>query len=128
MIARTGGTIGKSYLVKNINVKAVFASYLIRAIPFKIINQNYIKIFLGSSLYWEQLFEKSMGTGQPNVNGVALSNLKFPLPPLSEQKRIVEKVDRLMSYCNELEKQVKETQQNSEKLVGAVLKESFTPD
>jgi type I restriction enzyme S subunit len=125
LIARTGGTIGKSYLVKDINVQAVFASYLIRAIPFKTINQDYIKIFLGSVLYWEQLFEKSMGTGQPNVNGVALSNLKFPLPPLSEQKRIVKKVDKLTSYCDELEKQVKENQKNSEKLMEAVLKESF---
>ena len=51
LIARTGGTIGKSYLVKNINVKAVFASYLIRAIPLKKINPDYIKIFLGSILY-----------------------------------------------------------------------------
>lgn len=125
LIARTGGTIGKSYLVKNINVKAVFASYLIRAIPLKKINQDYIKIFLGSILYWDQLFQNSMGTGQPNVNGVALSNLKFSLPPLSEQKRIVEKVDKLMTYCDELEKQVKENQGNSEKLMGAVLRESF---
>ncbi len=125
LIARTGGTIGKSYLVKNINVKAVFASYLIRAIPLKKINPDYIKIFLGSTLYWDQLFQNSMGTGQPNVNGVALSNLKFPLPPLSEQKRIVEKVDKLMAYCDELENQVKESQENSERLMSAVLKESF---
>ena len=125
LIARTGGTIGKSYLVKNINVKAVFASYLIRAIPLKKINQDYIKIFLGSVLYWNQLFESSMGTGQPNVNGVALSNLKFPFPPLPEQKRIVEKVDKLMVYCEELEKRIEENQENSEKLIGAVLSESF---
>lgn len=125
LIARTGGTIGKSYIVKSINVKAVFASYLIRLIPYKIINSDYTKIFLGSLLYWEQLFEKSMGTGQPNVNGVALSNLKFPLPPLSEQKRIVEKVDKLMALCDELEKQVRENQINSEKLMDSVLRESF---
>lgn len=126
LIARTGGTIGKSYMVKNVNVKAVFASYLIRAIPNKTINPAYVKLFLGSSLYWQQLFEESMGTGQPNVNGVALSNLKVPLPPLAEQKRIVEKVDTLMALCDELEKQVKENQENSERLVESVLQESFS--
>ena len=67
-----------------------------------------------------------MGTGQPNVNGVALSNLKVPLPPLAEQKRIVEKVDTLMALCDELEKQVKENQENSERLVESVLQESFS--
>ena len=66
--------------------------------------------------------------GQQRIKREFVENYIIGLPPLSEQKRIVEKVDRLMSYCNELEKQVKETQQNSEKLVGAVLKESFTPD
>ena len=54
-----------------------------------------------------------------------LKMLTIPLPPLSEQKRIVEKVDKLMAYCDELEKQVKENQENSNKLMVAVLKESF---
>jgi len=125
LIARTGGTIGKSYLVNDIKLKSVFASYLIRAVPLKNINPDYIKLFLGSELYWNQLFEKSMGTGQPNVNGVALSNLKFPLPPLPEQRRIVEKVDSLMKFCDELEKNIKENKKSSENLMGAVLRESF---
>ena len=125
LIARTGGTIGKTYLVKNLNAKSIFASYLIRAVPLNKVNPEYIKNFFGSALYWEQLFEKSMGTGQPNVNGVALSNLKFPLPPLAEQTRIVEKVDKLMVYCTELEKQIREGQKNSEMLMESVLKEKF---
>ncbi|MBW6442750.1 restriction endonuclease subunit S [Patescibacteria group bacterium] len=125
LIARTGGTIGKSYLVKDVKFKSVFASYLIRAVPFKEINQDYIKLFLGSRLYWDQLFEGSMGTGQPNVNGVTLSKLKFPLPPLPEQKKIVEKVNALIKMCDELELRIKENNENSERLMGAVLKEVF---
>jgi len=54
-----------------------------------------------------------------------LKQEEFPLPPLAEQKRIVEKVDKLMAYCDELEKQVKENQENAEKLMSAVLKEGF---
>jgi type I restriction enzyme S subunit len=46
---------------------------------------------------------RSAGTGQPNVNGTALSELVFPLPPLTEQRRIVEKVNQLMALCDELE-------------------------
>jgi type I restriction enzyme, S subunit len=125
LIARTGGTIGKSYLVKNLSVNAVFASYLIRVIPSKNINPNYLKIFLESSLYWKQLMEKSMGTGQPNVNGVSLSRLVIPVPPLNEQKRIVAKVDELMKLCDELEEQIRQSKEESERLRQAVLREAF---
>ena len=96
LIARTGGTIGKTYIVRNLSEKAVFASYLIRAIPLQLINEEYLKLFMESPLYWEQLKAFSMGTGQPNVNGQSLSKLKLPLPPLEEQKRIVEKIQTLM--------------------------------
>ena len=90
LIARTGGTIGKTYIVRNLNEKAVFASYLIRAIPLQSINAEYLKLFMETPLYWEQLKVYSMGTGQPNVNGQSLSKLRLPLPPLNEQQRIVE--------------------------------------
>jgi type I restriction enzyme, S subunit len=103
LIARTGGTIGKSYLVQNLDLVAVFASYLIRAVPNENLFARYLKLFLESELYWSQLYEKSMGTGQPNVNATSLKSLLVPLPPLEEQKRIVARVDELMKLCDELE-------------------------
>ncbi len=103
LIARTGGTIGKTYLVRDTDSNVVFASYLIRIIPFPVIyNVSYLKYYLESPLYWKQLMDKSMGTGQPNVNGQSLSSLTVPLPPLAEQQRIVAKVDELMALCEEL--------------------------
>ena len=50
LIARTGGTIGKSYLVSNINVPAVFASYLIRIKKMTPVYSPFIKLYLGSFL------------------------------------------------------------------------------
>ena len=90
MIARTGGTIGKTYIVRGLSETAVFASYLIRAIPVPKINEEYLKLFMESPFYWMQLKDFASGTGQPNVNGQSLKNLILPLPPLPEQKRIVE--------------------------------------
>ena len=106
LIARTGGTIGKSFIVTNLVNNAVFASYLIRIKPSKQINSKYIKIFLESQYYWKQLQEKSQGTGQANVNAVSLSNLVMPLPPLDEQKRIVSKVDLIMTYLDKLQHEI----------------------
>ncbi|MBC8414748.1 restriction endonuclease subunit S [bacterium] len=48
----------------------------------------------------------------------------FPFPPLSEQKRIVAKVDQLMQICDDLESRLKQSQKDSEKLLQAVLHET----
>ncbi|SEP93668.1 restriction endonuclease subunit S [Nitrosomonas ureae] len=121
VIARTGGTIGKSYLVTGLDQKAVFASYLIRIGSLSSISSKYKKVFLGSVLYWKQLAISSMGTGQPNVNGTALKGLIFPLPPLPEQHRIVAKVDELIALCDQLETQHINAAEAHEKLVSHLL-------
>lgn len=102
LIARTGGTVGKSYIIKDIYGLSVFASYLIRLIPVVNVSEDYIKLFLESPLYWKQLKAKSMGTGQPNVNGEALKSLIIPLPPYNEQIRISNKVKDTLLIVDEL--------------------------
>jgi type I restriction enzyme, S subunit len=102
VIARTGGTIGKTYLISNLFDVAVFASYLIRIIPSECISEKYLKYFMDSDLYWKQLTEKSQGTGQPNVNGESLKKLLLPLPPLSEQNRIIERLERVLPEIGKL--------------------------
>ena len=99
LIARTGGTIGKSFLIDKVVQTAIFASYLIRVTLCDAVSPFFIKYFLGSQLYWNQLMAASMGTGQPNVNGTALAKLYLPLPPLAEQKRIVAKLEELLPLC-----------------------------
>lgn len=68
LIARTGGTIGKTYLVRNVSVRAVFASYLIRAVPRDPVVPEYLKLYTGSPLYWSQLdlSRKALALGRPS--------------------------------------------------------------
>ena len=121
LIARTGGTVGKSYLVQNISVKSVFASYLIRVQKLDALYERYIKVFLESKSYWSQLYEAAMGTGQPNVNGNALKNLVFPVPPLAEQHRIVAKVDELIDICDQLKVKLQQSQETQVQLTDALV-------
>jgi type I restriction enzyme S subunit len=125
VIARTGGTIGKSYLVAGLNQKAVFASYLIRIGNLSATFEQYKKVFLGSQLYWAQLIASSMGTGQPNVNGTALKHLIFSLPPLAEQHRIVAKVDELMALCEQLKIRITQANQLQQKLADVVVEQAL---
>lgn len=46
------------------------------------------------------------GTAQPKMNQAKLNSIPVIVPPLNEQKRIVEKVDYLMEFCDKLEAQL----------------------
>jgi len=89
LFARTGATVGKSYLVNKISISSIYASYLIRVKSSKLVLPAYVKFFFESGFYWEQISMNAVGVGQPNVNGTSLANLRIPLPPYNEQIRIV---------------------------------------
>lgn len=63
--------------------------------------------------------------------GISASNLKeirFPLPPLAEQRRIVAKVDELMALCDRLEASLATAADTSRRLLDALLTEALAPD
>ena len=103
VFARTGATVGKSYLIKGLNQKVIYASYLIRVQTSDLILPEYVKLFFESGYYWEQIELSSVGIGQPNVNGTILGSLNIPLPPFAEQKRIVIEIGRWLSLIDQIE-------------------------
>ena len=97
LFARTGGTVGKSFLVQNIKEEAIYAGYLIRTRYNSKLIPQYFKYFMESPLYWSQLRNGTIATAQPNCNGQTLSKMIVPVPPLNEQNRIVEKIDEIFA-------------------------------
>ena len=97
LFARTGGTVGKSFLVQNIKEEAIYAGYLIRTRYNSKLIPQYFKYFMESPLYWSQLRNGTIATAQPNCNGQTLSKMIVPVPPLNEQNRIIEKIDEIFA-------------------------------
>ena len=67
LFARTGGTVGKSYLVKDVPEKAIYAGYLIRTRYSDSLCPEYLKYFMQSELYWIQLRNGTIATAQPRA-------------------------------------------------------------
>ena len=100
LFARTGGTVGKSFLVEEVPEKAIYAGYLIRTRYSSLLNPRYMKSFMESQLYWEQLKNGTIATAQPNCNGKTLAKMLLPIPPTKEQDRTVEKLTQLSSFLD----------------------------
>ena len=100
LFARTGGTVGKSFLVEEVPERAIYAGYLIRTRYCSLLNPHYMKSFMESQLYWEQLKNGTIATAQPNCNGKTLAKMLLPIPPTKEQDRIVGKLIQISSFLN----------------------------
>ncbi|MEF2682231.1 MAG: restriction endonuclease subunit S, partial [Parabacteroides johnsonii] len=104
LFARTGGTVGKSFLVEEVPLESIYAGYLIRTRYSSLLCPHYMKAFMESQLYWEQLKNGTIATAQPNCNGKTLAKMLLPIPPINEQKRIIEKLHRISSLVERYSK------------------------
>ncbi|MGP0856089.1 restriction endonuclease subunit S [Serratia sp. CY84636] len=121
VFARTGATVGKSFLINEDISNTVFASYLIRVRCNKKINSHYLSYFFLSPTYWNQITEFSAGIGQPNVNGSKLKKLNLPLASVCEQKIIAEKLDTLLAQVESTKARLEQIPQILKRFRQAVL-------
>jgi type I restriction enzyme M protein len=92
LIARTGATFGKCLYFEN-NEPSVFAGYLIKLdFDKQKILPKYFWIFSQSENFNQQKNKLVVGGGQPQFNANTLGEVVVPIPPLDEQKQIIEKI------------------------------------
>jgi type I restriction enzyme, S subunit len=124
VFARTGGTTGKSFLIKQ-PPRSVFASYLIRLRLHNDISAEYIYAFLQSNSYWQQIRQSARGGAQPNVNAQLLGSIILPLPPLAEQTRIAAILNEQMEAVEKARKATEAQLEAAKALPAAYLRAVF---
>lgn len=88
-------------------------------------NRSCVEYLLNSKFIQNQFLDKTLQVGVPKLAMHRINKTLFPLPPLKEQKAIVEKATSLMELCDGLEQEVQQSQEHSEMMMQSVLKEVF---
>lgn len=89
VFARTGASVGKTYLYNTNDGMLVFAGFLIRvkANP-EMLDCNYLFFLTQTNSYWDWVKANSMRSGQPGLNSNEYKSFQIPFPPKEEQTRI----------------------------------------
>lgn len=98
MIALTGATAGKVGLLK---FEACGNQSIVGIIPFKKDISKYLYYHLMARR--SEILSDCVGSAQPHISKAYVTNMVFPLPPLAEQKRIVEKIEELFPLIDQYE-------------------------
>jgi Type I restriction modification DNA specificity domain len=128
VIARTGATTGKSFLIRALPGRAIFASYLIRVRASKAVEPEYLYSYLQSADYWSQIQTVAKGTAQPGANASILSRLSVPLAPVREQRRIVTRLDGFSAKSSRAQDHLDNIPRLVEKYKQAILAVAFRGD
>ena len=100
LIARSGATVGKSFIYKESWGVACYAGYLVRARVERSHDARYVYWFLNSISYWEWIQSTFIQSTIQNISADRYSNLKIPIPPPDEQSHIADFIER---SCIELD-------------------------
>ena len=96
------GTLGKTYIVKESDRFYYKDASVLCFKNYAQINAMFLKYAMESSLMKNQIEANSRGTTVGTLTIVRMSNYIIPLPPLAEQKRIVEKIEELLPLVEKL--------------------------
>ena len=100
ILAMTGGTVGKSYLVEHLD-EPMYVNQ--RVATIKILNPleiKYINTVILSDIT-QKIIKYSKNSTNDNISMDTIKGFLFPLPPLSEQGRIVKKIEELEPFIEE---------------------------
>ena len=118
------GSLGKCAIVSNLNEGAI-ASSLVIVRPSEVLDPNYLLYYFNSSLCATFIERYNNGAAQPNLAAKSLSKFLIPLASQNEQKRIVEKLDALLTRIDTAIEHLQESVTLKSRLLQSVLDGQF---
>ncbi|PAB26071.1 restriction endonuclease, partial [Pseudomonas savastanoi pv. nerii] len=121
--------VGISCLIESTRPKLMISDKIIRFHPLELgAYGRFIALCLnaGETAKYLELAKSGMAASQVNISQEKLRMAPIPLAPLSEQHRIVAKVDQLMALCDQLKTRLTQTRQLNEQLTSTLVERALT--
>jgi type I restriction enzyme, S subunit len=133
----------KNYIIKKEDLYITIAGTIgqVGEIPYQLDNMNltenaariilyydaklFLKYCLNSSYCQIQFADRTKAMAQPKLALKRIETTLIAFPPLKEQNRIVQKLDELMKFCDDLEESIKQSASQNERLLQQVLSEAL---
>ena len=107
LFARSGATVGKTYLHKKNENPCIYAGYLIRLRPNEmIVLPYYVYYYTKSNYYKSFICANQRVVAQPNINAKQYGNLDIPLPPLPLQQLFAQRIEQIEHQKAEVQKSI----------------------
>lgn len=116
-------SFGRPYIVKTKG--AIHDGWLLMREKSDNTDKNFFYYLLSSNYMYEQFSAKASGTTVKNLNIGLVKTTNIPLPPLSEQQRIVSKLDNLFEKIDKSIALHQKNMKEADVFMGSVLDESF---
>ena len=123
VFARTGASVGKSYLYNISDGILIYAGFLIKVKPDPSkLNPYFLKNIVTTKHFWNWIGMVSMRSGQPGINSNQLNSFILPIPPIKEQNAIAQALLDTDRYITGLEKLIEKKHQIKQGAMQELLK------
>lgn len=124
LMAMTGGTVGKSFHVKSLDEPMIVNQRVATIRASKAIASHFLHIVIQSKGVQEEI-NKAKNSTNDNISMKQINSFLVPLPPLAEQHRIVNKVDKLMELCDQLKASLDSAQETQLNLADSIMEQAI---
>lgn len=116
LIARSGNTVGKTFLYKKEFGKCIYAGYLIKfKLDTKKIIPEYLLYYTKSNIYKQWIASNQRANAQPNINSNEFLNSLIIIPPIEEQNYIVNHLQKIKEKIISLKQQAEKNRISAQK-------------
>lgn len=116
LIARSGNTVGKTFLYKKEFGKCIYAGYLIKfKLNTKKIIPEYLLYYTKSNIYKQWIASNQRANAQPNINSNEFLNSPIIIPPIEEQNYIVNHLQKIIEKIISLKQQAEKNRISAQK-------------
>lgn len=102
-VARTGASVGKTYLYNSKDGRLIFAGFLMK-LNITDANSTFVFYYTQTNQYKNWVISESMRSGQPGLNLKQTMKLSIPLPPIEEQRRIASALTSIDNLIDSLDR------------------------